>query len=99
METSTHCSEKGDFTAFFGVVLALEEEFGGFGWSGGFGFGGLFLGFIGFGLTLFESLRPFGFDGGGTFLGSLELHAFAEAAAVEAFQIVEGAVELAFGQA
>ena len=44
-------------------------------------------------------MGSFGFEGGGTFLGSLELHAFAEAAAVEAFQVVEGAVELAFGLA
>ena len=46
-----------------------------------------------------ERLGSFGFEGGGTFLGSLELHAFAEAATVEAFQVVEGAVELAFGLA
>ena len=73
-----------------------------------FGFRRFLFGFLGFGLVLlqiglifalFERLRSFGFDGGGTFLGSLELHAFAEAAAVEAFQVVEGAVELAFGLA
>ncbi len=88
--------EEGDFAAFFGVVLALEEDLGGFGGGGRFGFGGFLLGFIGFGL---KRLGSFGFDGGGSFLGSLELHAFAEAAAVEAFQVVEGAVELAFGLA
>ncbi len=44
-------------------------------------------------------MGSFGFDGGGSFLGSLELHAFAEAAAVEALQVVEGAVELTFGLA
>ncbi len=92
--------EEGDFAAFFGVVLPLEEELGGFGGGGRFGFGGFLLGFIGFVLILLQKrLRSFGFDGGGSFLGSLELHAFAEAAAVEAFQIVEGAVELAFGLA
>ena len=31
--------EEGDFAAFFGVVLPLEEEFGGFGGGGQFGFG------------------------------------------------------------
>ena len=100
--------EDRDFAALFGVVLPLEEELGRFGWSGRFGFRRLFLGFLGFGLillqiglifALFERLGSFGFDGGGTFLGSLKLHAFAEAAAVEAFQVVEGAVELAFGLA
>ena len=54
---------------------------------------------IGLIFALFERLRSFGFDGGGSFLGSLKLHAFAEAAAVQAFQVVEGAVELAFGLA
>ena len=100
--------EEGDFAAFLGVVLPLEEDFGGFGGDGRFGFGRFLFGFLGFGLillqiglifALFERLRSFGFDGGGTFLCSLELHAFAEAAAVEAFQVVEGAVELAFGLA
>ena len=92
--------EEGAFAAFFGVVLALEEELGGFGGGGRFGFRRFFIGFVGFGLGFFlERLGSFGFEGGGTFLGSLELHAFAEAAAVEAFQVVEGAVELAFGLA
>ena len=92
--------EEGDFAAFFGVVLALEEDLGGFGGGGRFGFGGFLLGFIGFGLILLQKrLGSFGFDGGGSFLGLLELHTFAEAAAVEALQVVEGAVELAFGLA
>ena len=100
--------EDWDFAALFGVVLPLEEELRGFGGGGRFGFRRFLFGFLGFGLVLlqkglifalFERLGSFGFDGGGTFLGSLELHAFAEAAAVEAFQVVEGAVELPFGLA
>ena len=68
--------------------------------GGGFGFRRLLLGFLGFGLVLLQKrLGSFGFDGGSSFLGSLKLHAFAEAATVQAFQVVEGAVELAFGLA
>ena len=71
--------EEGNFAAFFGVILPLEEEFRGFGRGGRFRFRRLLFGFLGFGL---QSLGSFGFDGGSSFLGSLKLHAFAEAAAV-----------------
>ncbi len=43
--------EEGDFAAFFGVVLPLEEDLGGFGWGGRFRFQRLLFGFVGFGLS------------------------------------------------